>query len=66
MKKPGRPHLARWFNHVEMLDIPRSATDMVMKARADKDKGVKAKRTEAVDVALVNATVGKVVVRFGK
>lgn len=66
IKKPGRPHLARWFNHVESLSVPRTVLDSVNKARADLEKGKKAKRTESVDVVLPNAVPGKVVVRFGK
>lgn len=66
MKKPGRPHLARWFNHVETQTVPRTALESAAKAKADADKGKKAKRTETVEVSLVNAIPGKVVVRFGQ
>lgn len=66
MKKPGRPHLARWYNHVETQDVPRTALEMAFKARVEMDKGKKAKSTESVDVTLVNAIPGKVVVRFGE
>lgn len=66
MKKPGRPHLSRWFNHVETQHVPRTVLEMAAKSRADMDKGKKAKRTETVDVVLPNAIPGKVVVRFGE
>ncbi len=66
IKKPGRPHLSRWFNHVETLPIPRSALDSAVEAKKDVEKGKKAKRTESVDVVLPNAVPGKVVVRFGE
>jgi glutamyl-tRNA synthetase len=66
MKKPGRPHLARWFTHAETLPIPRGALESFVKARTDLEKGKKAKRIESVDVVLPNAVPGKVVVRFGQ
>jgi glutamyl-tRNA synthetase len=66
MKKPGRPHLARWYTHIETLPALRSALDSAFKARSDADKGKKVKRMETVEVALPNAVVGKVVVRFGE
>jgi glutamyl-tRNA synthetase len=66
MKKPGRPHLARWYNHVETLPVPRAALESFTKAKSDMERGKKAKRTESVDVVLPNAVPGKVVVRFGK
>jgi glutamyl-tRNA synthetase len=65
MKKPGRPHLARWYSHVETLPIPKSALESFLKAKIEMEKGKKAKRTESVDVVLPNAVPGKVVVRFG-
>ena len=66
MKKPGRPHLARWYNHVETLPVPRAALESFTKAKSDMERGKKAKRTESVDVVLPNAVPGKVVVRFGR
>lgn len=66
MKKPGRPHLARWYSHVETLPIPKSALESFIKAKIEMEKGKKAKRTESVDVVLPNAVPGKVVVRFGE
>ena len=66
MKKPGRPHLARWYSHVETLPIPRAALESFTKAKSDMERGKKAKRTESVDVVLPNAVPGKVVVRFGQ
>lgn len=66
LKKPGRPHLARWYYHVETLPIPRSALDKYTKAKSEMERGKKAKRTESVDVVLPNAIPGKVVVRFGE
>lgn len=65
-KKPGRPHLTRWYTHVETLPVPKGALDSYNKARVDHDKGKKLKRTETVEVVLPNAVKGKVVVRFGK
>lgn len=65
IKKPGRPHLARWYNHVEALPIPKAALDSATEAKRDLEKGKKAKRTESVDVVLPNAVPGKVVLRFG-
>jgi len=66
IKKPGRPHLSRWFTHVETLPVPRAALDSFSEARRELDKGRKVKRTETVDVVLPNAVPGKVVVRFGE
>jgi glutamyl-tRNA synthetase len=66
MKKPGRPHLSRWYSHIETLDIPRQALESFQKAKSDADKGKKAKRLETVEVVLPNAVPGKVVVRFGE
>lgn len=66
LKKPGRPHLSRWFNHADSLPVTRSVLEQAAKARSDLDKGKKAKRIESVDVVLPNAVPGKVVVRFGK
>lgn len=66
MKKPGRPHLARWYNHVETLPVPRAALESFTKAKSDMERGKKAKRVESVDVVLPNAVPGKVVVRFGE
>ncbi|OCF43000.1 glutamate-tRNA ligase [Kwoniella heveanensis CBS 569] len=64
IKKPGRPHLARWFNHVETLPVPIAALEAFRQARSEMDKGKKIKRLETVDVVLPNAVKGKVVVRF--
>ncbi|KAK6906152.1 glutamate-tRNA ligase [Kwoniella mangroviensis CBS 8507] len=64
IKKPGRPHLARWFNHVETLSVPQNALKTFQQARSEMDKGKKTKRLETVDVVLPNAVKGKVVVRF--
>ena len=66
VKKPGRPHLLRWFTHVETLPAPRTAVESYTEAKRDLDKGKKAKRVESVDVVLPNAVPGKVVVRFGE
>lgn len=66
LKKPGRPHLARWYTHVETLPVPKSALESAAKAKSDMERGKKAKRVESVDVVLPNAIPGKVVVRFGK
>lgn len=66
IKKPGRPHLARWWNHVEALDVPKKAIESSNEAKKDWEKHKKVKRTESVEVVLPNATVGKVVLRFGK
>lgn len=65
-KKPGRPHLTRWYTHVETLPVPKGALDSYNKAKIDHDKGKKRKRTETVEVVLPNAVKGKVVVRFGQ
>ncbi|WVO15567.1 glutamate-tRNA ligase [Cryptococcus depauperatus] len=64
IKKPGRPHLARWFNHVESLPVPKQALELHRQAKSEMDKGKKTKRLESVDVVLPNAVKGKVVVRF--
>ncbi|WWC72977.1 glutamate-tRNA ligase [Kwoniella pini CBS 10737] len=64
IKKPGRPHLTRWFNHVETLSVPQNALKTFQQARSEMDKGKKTKRLETVDVVLPNAVKGKVVVRF--
>jgi glutamyl-tRNA synthetase len=66
IRKPGRPHLTRWFSHVDTLPVPRAVVEHANKARSDLEKGKKAKRTESVDVVLPNAVPGKVVVRFGE
>ena len=66
MKKPGRPHLARWYTHVETLPVPRAALESFTKAKSDMERGKKAKRVDSVDVVLPNAVPGKVVVRFGE
>jgi len=65
IKKPGRPHLARWWTHVESLPTAKKAVESFNKARTEMEKSKKQKRTESVEVVLPNATVGKVVVRFG-
>lgn len=65
LKKPGRPHVGRWFSHVESLPVPKAALDSFTKAKSDMERGRKAKRVESVDVVLPNAVPGKVVVRFG-
>ena len=65
IRKPGRPHLLRWYSHVESLDIPRSILDSLNKAKVEAEKAKKVKRTETVEVVLPNAVPGKVVVRFG-
>ncbi|WVQ77833.1 hypothetical protein IAR50_007527 [Cryptococcus sp. DSM 104548] len=49
IKKPGRPHLQRWFTHVETLDVPQQALRTF---------------SQSVDVVLPNVVKGKVVVRF--
>ncbi|WRT69194.1 glutamate-tRNA ligase [Kwoniella shivajii] len=64
IKKPGRPHLSRWFNHVESLSVPQNALKSFQQAKSEMDKGKKTKRLETVDVVLPNAVKGKVVVRF--
>ncbi|KAL0247921.1 glutamate-tRNA ligase [Cryptococcus tetragattii IND107] len=64
IKKPGRPHLQRWFNHVETLDVPKAALESYRQAKSEMEKGKKTKRLESVDVVLPNAVKGKVVVRF--
>ncbi|WVR08947.1 glutamate-tRNA ligase [Kwoniella sp. DSM 27419] len=64
VKKPGRPHLSRWFNHVESLPVPQGALECYRQARSEMDKGKKVKRLETIDVVLPNAVKGKVVVRF--
>ena len=66
IRKPGRPHLSRWFSHIESLAVPRHALDSWTKARGDAEKARKVKRVESVEVVLPNAIPGKVVVRFGK
>lgn len=65
-KKPGRPHLTRWYNHVESLPIPKAALESINKAKNDLEKSKKVKRMETVEVVLPNAVPGKVVVRFGE
>ncbi|KAK8844112.1 glutamate-tRNA ligase [Kwoniella newhampshirensis] len=64
VKKPGRPHLSRWFTHVETLPVPKAALEAYRQAKSEMDKGKKTKRLESVDVVLPNAVKGKVVVRF--
>ncbi|KAK4688358.1 hypothetical protein P7C73_g1752, partial [Tremellales sp. Uapishka_1] len=64
MKKPGRPHLARWFNHIEALPVCKGVMDSLYKAKSGADKDKKVKRMETVEVVLPNAVQGKVVVRF--
>ncbi|ORY33131.1 tRNA synthetases class I, catalytic domain-domain-containing protein [Naematelia encephala] len=64
IKKPGRPHISRWFAHVEALAVPKQASEMAFEAKRDLEKGKKAKRVESVEVVLPNAVPGKVVVRF--
>ncbi|ODN81138.1 glutamate-tRNA ligase [Cryptococcus amylolentus CBS 6039] len=64
IKKPGRPHLQRWFTHVETLDVPQQSLKTFSQAKSEQEKGKKTKRLESVDVVLPNAVKGKVVVRF--
>lgn len=65
IKKPGRPHLLRWYTQVEAQDAPRQLLESFAKARSSADKGRKEKRTETIEAVLPNAVEGKVVVRFG-
>jgi hypothetical protein len=65
IKKPGRPHITRWWTHVESLPVPKKAIESFNDARKEMEKSKKQKRTETVEVVLPNAVVGKVVVRFG-
>ncbi|KAL7421275.1 glutamate--tRNA ligase [Cryptotrichosporon argae] len=64
IKKPGRPHLLRWWNHVDQHSACRAALAAMAKAKSEVDKGKKAKRTETIEIVLPNAVQGKVVVRF--
>ncbi|EJT50244.1 glutamate-tRNA ligase [Trichosporon asahii var. asahii CBS 2479] len=64
MRKPGRPHLLRWYNQVESLPILKKLLESFTKARSDADKARKNKRTEHIEAELPNAVPGKVVVRF--
>ncbi|ORX39158.1 putative glutamate-tRNA ligase [Kockovaella imperatae] len=64
IRKPGRPHLLRWYNHVNALPIPKQVHQMHEEARKEMEKGKRVKRTESVEVVLPNAVPGKVVVRF--
>ncbi|WOO84936.1 putative glutamate--tRNA ligase, cytoplasmic [Vanrija pseudolonga] len=64
IKRPGRPHLLRWYTQVETLPIPRQLLDSFNKARSDADKNKKVKRTEVVEAELPNVGKEGVVVRF--
>jgi glutamyl-tRNA synthetase len=66
IKKPGRPHLSRWWAQVESLPVPKKAIESFNEARKEMERSKKVKRTESVEVVLPNAVVGKVVVRFGE
>ena len=46
--------------------MAKKAMEQFNKARTEMEKSKKQKRTESVEVVLPNATVGKVVVRFGQ
>ncbi|RXK38195.1 glutamate-tRNA ligase [Tremella mesenterica] len=64
VRKPGRPHLSRWYTHVETLPVPKRVLEESMAAKADAERYKKAKRIDSVEVVLPNAVPGKVVLRF--
>jgi glutamyl-tRNA synthetase len=66
VRKPGRPHILRWYTQVETTPIAKGLLESWVKARSNADKSRKVKREEGhIEAELKNAVPGKVVVRFG-